>query len=1427
MTFYNSVSSSVKHCITLLSCILLWAFATAQKPVITVFSPASGPAGTTVIITGSNFSSVASENIVSFGAVRAKVLNASGTQLSVTVPGGATYQPITVVTNGLTAFSAQPFILTFPCNANAFLGSSFAPAVETPTGPIPYSVVIADFDGDGRTDVATANYGSGNPSSVTILPNSGGNGQLAFAAKFNLPLPANSGAYAITAADLDGDGKPEVVVVNNLSYAVTVFRNISSAGAISFAAGIPFATGNGPYCASVGDLDGDGKPDLAVSNYLAGTVSLLRNTSFSGTISFASATDVQTNLGPRSVSIGDLDGDGRPDLATANELSKTISILRNTGSQGSLSFAARQNVSVSGAPYNVAIGDLDGDGKNDLAVSDNTKNSVHLYRNIGSSGSISLASGIDLYQPYSTSFVSIGDLNGDGKPDVASATQLGVYLYRNNSASGTISFVNTYSYYSYIPGTLQLGDMDGDNQPDIVASNTITNGISIYKNRFSYPLIYSFSPATAAQGQTVAIKGTNFTGTTQVSFGGVPCTSFVVASDTQITAVVGGGVSGYLKVTNGVGSDSANNFVFAGPPIVSAFTPDTGFVRAAVTITGYNFTGCTGVSFGGRPAASFTVVSPTKITAIVDNGATGDVSLSTPYGTGTKAGFVFIPPPVFSSFTPASARNGDTVMITGLNLATTTNIFFGPLPAASFSVLSPTSILVVVGGGSNGAVTVKTIGGSATLNGFNFITGPPPVISSFSPVSGSAGTTVVVQGSNFNTTAANNIVYFRAYRAQVSAASANSLTVIVPSSAQFGPITVINTGNGLQALSMGFFTPLYGKIVAIDSNTFAPVKQFNDDYRSWNATLADFDGDGKMDVAGESPQESINSTVSIKRNTSSPGNLSFAPEQHYHVTSPYAGGNYVGLTTTADIDGDGRMDIIAIDYIVNDTCYIGVLRNTSTPGQISFDNEVKFKTVYNAYSMIVTDVDGDGRPDILVEGQYASGILLSNSSIGVVSFLPQQNFPFLGPIAACGDFNNDGKIDLVNSGDYFSSYPFSILKNTSSAGMPGFTRVTLFTPAYEHDPIRVSVADLDGDGKLDLLIANGDAANVGFRTICYNTGTGNTISFDIKETAFPLVINNGMAGDIDGDGKPDMIVCDVHDSIYGVARNTSTPGNISFASDIWYHSWVSSYGLGAADMDGDGKTDLVGSGYGSALGFSVLLNRGGQRPSIRAVGDTVFCKGDSVLLVSSLPYSNQWYESGVAIPGANNDSLMVRNGGSYTNATSTSEQSNTLLVVTRPVPGKPSITWSATDGMVSSTGVGNQWYTDSPTTAISGAAGPTYKPVTEGYYLVRVTQDGCVSPFSDKYHYLFNGPATTTSNGNTVKITPNPTFDFITVTIQADTTDIYTAQLYDMDGQVRLTVSPIVSGNRIDLSRLPAGIYFLKVKGASGKLKSVVRVIKR
>ncbi len=142
------------------------------------------------------------------------------------------------------------------------------------------------------------------------------------------------------------------------SNTVSVFRNTSTSGSItagSFAAKVDFTTGTDPYGIAIGDIDGDGKPDLVVANYSSNTVSVFRNTSTSGSIttgSFAAKVDFTTGTDPYGVAIGDIEG--KPDLVVTNSGSNTVSIYRNTSTSGSItagSFAAKVDFTTGTNPY--------------------------------------------------------------------------------------------------------------------------------------------------------------------------------------------------------------------------------------------------------------------------------------------------------------------------------------------------------------------------------------------------------------------------------------------------------------------------------------------------------------------------------------------------------------------------------------------------------------------------------------------------------------------------------------------------------------------------------------------------------------------------------------------------------------------------------------------------------------------------------------------------------------------------------------------------------------------------------------------------------------------------------------------------------------------------------------------------------------------
>ncbi|OQP50856.1 hypothetical protein A4H97_03250 [Niastella yeongjuensis] len=263
------------------------------------------------------------------------------------------------------------------------------------------------------------------------------------------------------------------------------------------------------------------------------------------------------------------------------------------------------------------------------------------------------------------------------------------------------------------------------------------------------PRVISFSPTSGKKGTAITIFGANFTGTTVVRFGGVRASSIIIFSDTVIKAIVDTGGTGAVSVTTPGGTALKPGFTFirdtipvCDTPRIVLFTPTIGMKGSKVMIFGSHLTGATAVRFGGILADSITLSSDTLIIAIVDGGASGAVSVTTPCGTASKPGFTFIPdstsvpdttvhdsiPPHIFTFFPTSAKRGDSVFIHGHYFLYATAVKFGGVSASQFKVLSDTLIRAVVGSGASGAVSVISSVGLSAKNGFTFIqdtTGTP------------------------------------------------------------------------------------------------------------------------------------------------------------------------------------------------------------------------------------------------------------------------------------------------------------------------------------------------------------------------------------------------------------------------------------------------------------------------------------------------------------------------------------------------------------------------------------------------------------------------------------------------------------------------------------------------------------------------------
>ena len=237
------------------------------------------------------------------------------------------------------------------------------------------------------------------------------------------------------------------------------------------------------------------------------------------------------------------------------------------------------------------------------------------------------------------------------------------------------------------------------------------------------PTIASISPTTGKVGGSVIVTGGGFTGATDVAFGGLS-TTFVVDSDTQITATVPmGALTGKITVV-APGGTAVSTATFKVQPSITGFTPASGPVGTTVVITGTAFTGATAVTFNGLPATTFTVDSYSQITATVPCcGASGKIKVTTPGGNGSSPSSFKVPASI-SGFSPGSGPVGTTVVITGVAFTGTTAVAFGGIAAVTFTVDSDTQITVVVPAGATTGKIKVTTGGGSVSSSTNFTVTP-------------------------------------------------------------------------------------------------------------------------------------------------------------------------------------------------------------------------------------------------------------------------------------------------------------------------------------------------------------------------------------------------------------------------------------------------------------------------------------------------------------------------------------------------------------------------------------------------------------------------------------------------------------------------------------------------------------------------------
>jgi hypothetical protein len=474
-----------------------------------------------------------------------------------------------------------------------------------------------------------------------------------------------------------------------------------------------------------------------------------------------------------------------------------------------------------------------------------------------------------------------------------------------------------------------------------------------------------------------------------------------------------------------------------------------------------------------------------------------------------------------------------------------------------------------------------------------------PFIDSFSPISGPVGTPVTIIGANFSSTPSSNIVYFGAVRALVIEANSSSLVVLAPAGATLEPIRV--TVAGLRAMAKRPFLVTFGGShnVQFDVQQDFPFGKLQD------VLLGDFNGDGKPDVATETTTDSYVGEFLIAQNLASAGGInasSLATPQEVFAT------NYTGEYNTsafrglvADVDGDGKLDLLETHSGYNGG-FILIFQNISSNGILSGDSFAQPITISISnypgllpYGFAVADLDGDGRAELIAS---TSGSLLvfqnvgspgkidSNSFAPPIAYFTNQNFSSIGAIQVA-DLDADGRPDLVCVSP---DGPVVIRNIHTHSGIDGQTLgqpIQLSSPLFY--PALLQLADLDGDGRLDIIARVGGTNILAYRNL--TTGPGlDTNSFGPPGSVVTISQNSPnygsvqlSIGDLDGDGKLDLVLVDyvyLNNLVVSVCLNGNTPGTITSnlfgrIDFIAYQGEYPQQDVAVADMDGDGRPDVV------------------------------------------------------------------------------------------------------------------------------------------------------------------------------------------------------------------------------------------------------------
>ncbi len=952
-----------------------------------------------------------------------------------------------------------------------------------------------------------ANYSS---NSVSILLGDGSGG---FAPAPGSPVPVGSNPQGVVVGDFNGDGIADLAVANFSSNNVSILLGDGSGGFVP-APGSPVAVGSSPYSVAVGYFNADGIADLAVANNLANTVSILLGDG-GGAFAPAPGSPIAVGGNPRGVSVGDFNGDGIADLAVANSNSDNVNILLGDGS-GGFAPASGSPVTAGDGPQGVVVGDFNGDGIADLALPNFSSANVSILLGDGSGG-FAPAPGSPVAVGSGPRSVAVADFNGDGIADL---------VVPNSSASNANILLNhvTQTATAELTGVNIVGsgthDVNASYPGDTNFSASTSTTIPLTATQVTTTLALTAVPTTSTFGQQVVLTATLSPSSTGSITTNGQTVSFLNGATSLGTGTLASGVATLSVTTLPVGTSS----------LTAVYAGDTNFVAST------------------SPSTSFVVIQPLAATTTI----------------------LAVSP----STSPVPAKTA--VMLTATVSAGATPVHPGRVTFCDATTVALCKGLAVVG------TAQLTSAGTAVLK--------------FVPGSGSHNFLAVFAGTKTNATSSSTAQALTvSYFSTTSLASSGSagdytLTATVVGTGSFTPpaptgtVSFLDTTNsnsvlGTAPLGTATLTPLN-----FTNASGSPIKVGTS---ATAVAIGDFNGDGIADVA---VTNGSNNNVSILLGDGSGG---FAPAPE----SPVATGAGPTAVATGDFNGDGIADLAVTN---SGTANVSILLGDGSGG---FAPAPGSPLAGGPFPVAVAtgDFNGDGIADLAVANSGNVIILLGDGSGG---FTPSAGSPVAQGSSpsgvAIGDFNGDGIADLAVS-SASSSTGVSILLGDGSGG---FAPAPGSPVAAGSAPAGVATGDFNGDGIADLAVANSSSNNV---SILFGDGSGGFAPAPGSPVAAGSRPQGVAIGDFNGDGIADLAVPNETSNNVSILLGDGS-GGFAPAPGSPVAVGNSPNGVAVGDFNGDGIADLVVPNR-TANNVSILLNQVTQTATAELTGVNIVGSG--------------------------------------------------------------------------------------------------------------------------------------------------------------------------------------------------------------------------